>query len=74
MEGTGPKPPSKQIVKVRQGFEWSRLESEVMTSAYERIVPAGGRASAKTLAAGDPRGGREWAGLDGERRRQATGA
>jgi hypothetical protein len=31
---------SKRVLTVERGFEWSRLEGQVMASAYEHIVPA----------------------------------
>jgi hypothetical protein len=37
MEGTSH--PSDRIRKVERSFEWSRLESQVMTSAYEQVCP-----------------------------------
>jgi hypothetical protein len=74
MEGTRHPSPSDRIVKVGRGFEWSRLESELMTSAYERVVPVGRSAQAKTLLAGHEGGSSEFARFDGGRQRYATGA
>ena len=74
MEGTRYPSPSDRIVKVGRGFEWSRLESELMTSAYERVVPIGRSAPAKTSLAGHEGGGSESAGFDGGQQRYATGA
>lgn len=37
MEGT--QYPSERMMKVQRSFEWSRLESQLMTSAYERLLP-----------------------------------
>ena len=74
MEGTRYPFPSDRVVKVGRGFEWSRLESELMTSAYERVVPVGRSAQAKTLFAGRERNDSEFARLNGGRQRYATGA
>lgn len=41
MDGTRSPSPTDRIMKVRRSFEWSRLESELMTSAYERVLPVG---------------------------------
>ncbi len=30
---------SDRILKVERGFEWSRIEGQVMTSAYEHVLP-----------------------------------
>lgn len=37
MEGTKRK--SNRILKVERGFEWSRLEGQVLASAYEHVLP-----------------------------------
>ncbi len=37
MEGTSH--PSDRIRKVERSFEWTRLESQAMTSAYEQVWP-----------------------------------
>jgi len=74
MEGTRYPSPSGRIVKVVRGFEWSRLESELMTSAYAYVVPAGRSAQAKTLLAGHQRSGSESARFDGCEQRYGTGA
>ena len=37
MEGTGHK--SERILKVERSFVWTRLEDQVMASAYECVVP-----------------------------------
>jgi hypothetical protein len=37
MEGTGPN--SDLQIKVERGFAWSRLENQVMASAYECVCP-----------------------------------
>ena len=37
MEGT--RYPSERMMKVQRSFEWSRLESQLMTSAYEHVLP-----------------------------------
>ena len=31
---------SDRVLKVERGFEWSRLEEQVMASAYEHALPA----------------------------------
>jgi hypothetical protein len=74
MEGTKHPSPSDRIVKVGRGFEWSRLERELMTSAYERVVPVGRSAQAKTLLAGREGNGSEFVRFDGGRQRYAAGA
>ena len=74
MDGTDNPSPSDRIVRVRRAFEWSRLESELMSSAYERVVPVGRLAQAKTSLAGHERGGSEFARFDGNRQCYATGA
>jgi len=30
---------SNRVLKVERGFEWSRIEGQVMTSAYEHVLP-----------------------------------
>ena len=74
MDGTRYPSPSDRVVKVGRGFEWSRLESELMTSAYERVVPVGRSAQAKTLLAGHQQSGSEFARFDGCRQYYGTGA
>ena len=72
MDGT--RHPSDRIVKVERSFEWSRLENELMTSAYERVLPVGRSAQAKPLLAGHEHGCNELGRSDCGRRRYATGA
>lgn len=74
MEGTRRPSPSDRIVEVGRGFEWSRLESELMTLAYERVVPVGRSARPTTLLAGREGNGGECARFDDGRQRYATGA
>jgi hypothetical protein len=30
---------SDRVLKVERGFEWSRLEGQMIASAYERVLP-----------------------------------
>ena len=66
--------PSDRIVKVERSFEWSRLENEVMTSAYECVLPVGRSARARPLLASHERGCNEFGRSDCGRQRHATGA
>jgi hypothetical protein len=74
MDGTRHPSPSDRIVRVGRAFEWSRLESELMTLAYERVVPAGRFAQGKRLLTGHEQGGSAFVGFDGDRPGYATGA
>jgi len=74
MDGSRYPCPSDRIVRVGRAFEWSRLESELMTSAYERVVPAGRFAQGKRLLAGHEQGGSAVVGFDADRQRHVTGA
>jgi hypothetical protein len=74
MDSTRPSLPSPRIVRVGRTFEWSRLESELMTSAYERVVPAGRFAQVKSLLADHERNDSVFVGFDGDRQGYATGA
>jgi hypothetical protein len=42
MDGTRSQCACGRTVKVGRSFEWSRLENELMTLAYERVLPVGG--------------------------------
>ncbi len=65
---------SDRILKVERGFEWSRIEGELMASAYERALPF-----VRASPTGSP-GGQPEPGSDGQTRatgqeqRYATGA
>jgi hypothetical protein len=74
MEGTRFSIPFDPMLEVSRVFEWSRLESELMASAYESIVPAGRSLRPQRLRAGhEPAGDR--AGASGEcRHGSSTGA
>ena len=74
MEGTKHPPPSNRILEVKRAFEWSRLEGELMTSAYEYIMSAGRSDRAKSLPTDHQAGGNRAAGSDGGWRGYATGA
>ena len=41
MDGTRSPSACGRTVKVGRSFDWSRLESELMTLAYEQILPVG---------------------------------
>lgn len=73
MEGTRHPSPSDGIVKVGRGFEWSRLESELMTSAYERVL-SGRSARTNSLHAGQEPGRNGSGGWGGGRQCCAAGA
>ncbi len=65
---------SDRILKVERGFEWSRIEEELMTSAYEHVLPTlraspGGSATEQVKAGSN---GRSTATSD--QRRYAKGA
>ena len=66
--------PSDRIVKVERSFEWSRLENELMTSAYERVLPVGRSARAESPLASHEDGRNVFGRSDGGRHRYATGA
>ena len=73
MDGT--RHPSDRIVKVERSFEWSRLENELMTSAYERVLQVGRSARARPLlAASYEHDCNEFGRSDCGRQRHATGA
>jgi hypothetical protein len=74
MEGTRYPSPSDRIVKVGRGFEWSRLESELMTSAYEHVVPIGRSTPLRTLLTGHERGANQFIRFDDERHYCVIGA
>jgi TPP-dependent trihydroxycyclohexane-1,2-dione (THcHDO) dehydratase len=72
MEGTKRK--SNRVLMVERGFEWSRLEEQVMASAYEHVLPIIRAVPGKSLtqqAKADSSGGD---GATGDRQRHATGA
>ena len=70
----GIRPPFDGIVMVERSFEWSRLEDEVMTSAYECVLPGVRSASASPLRADHEAGCNEFGRSDCGRQRYATGA
>ena len=41
MDGTRSPSACDRTVKVGRSFEWSRLENELMTLAYEQVLPVG---------------------------------
>jgi len=41
---------SDRILGVERGYEWSRLERDIMASAYEHVLPAVRAAPGKSLA------------------------
>lgn len=41
---------SNRILGVERGYEWSRLERDIMASAYERVLPAVRAAPGKSVA------------------------
>jgi hypothetical protein len=65
---------SDRVLKVERGFEWSRLEGEVMALVYERVLPV-----VRAISAGSPAEPRK-PGCDdqskptGQEWRYATGA
>jgi hypothetical protein len=66
--------PSRRIVSVERSFEWSRMEGQLLTTAYECVVPFGRPADD---TAGSERACRSrWSsnGTGLERQQQATGA
>jgi len=74
MEGTKSLFPSDRIVKVGRSFEWSRLENELMTSAYERVLPVGRAVRSESYLADHEHGRNTFDRSDGGRHRYATGA
>jgi len=74
MEGTQHPFPSDQMLEVTRVFEWSRLESELMTAAYGYIVPTGSSVRAKSLPAGQEPGGHGSDESGGGRHGCSTGA
>ena len=66
--------PPDRIVKVERSFEWSRLESQLMTSAYERVLPVVQPIQARSLAAGRKSGLNELNRPDHTRQCYVTGA
>ncbi len=73
MEGIRHPSPSDGNLKVGRDFEWSRLESELMTSAYEHVL-YGRSARANALQAGQEFGRNGFGGCSGGRQRYAAGA
>jgi len=41
---------SDRILGVERGYEWSRLERDIMASAYEHVLPAVRAAPGKSVA------------------------
>ena len=41
---------SDRILGVERGYEWSRLEKDIMASAYEHVLPVARAAPGKSLA------------------------
>jgi len=41
---------SGRILGVERGYEWSRLERDIMASAYEHVLPAFRAAPGKSIA------------------------
>jgi len=72
MDGT--RHPSNGITKVERSFEWSRLESQLMTSAYERVLPMVRGIQARPLPAGHPSNLNQLNRSDRARQGYATGA
>jgi hypothetical protein len=70
----GLKHPSDRIMKVERSFEWSRLENQLMTSAYECVLPLVRSAQTRPLLAGHDPGCNEFDRSDCTRQRYATGA
>ena len=70
----GLKHPSDRIMKVERSFEWSRLENQLMTSAYECVLPLVRSTQTRPLLAGYKPGGNEFDRSDCTRQRYATGA
>lgn len=65
---------SCRIVKVERSFEWSRLECEFMTSAYEHVLPIGRLTRSTALVTEREDGGYVSDASDGIRTRSARGA
>jgi len=72
MKGT--KHPSDRIVKVERSFEWSRLENQLMTSAYEHVLPIVRPAGDRSSLANSPPGFNQSSKSDDGWQRYATGA
>lgn len=70
----GMRHPTDRIVKVERSFEWSRLENDLMSSAYEHVLPVGRSARAKPVLTSRKPGCNEFGRSDGGRRRHAAGA
>lgn len=62
-----------RTMKVGRCFEWSRLESELMTSAYERVLPVGRRAGAESALPSREPGCGTFGKLERDRPSYATG-
>ena len=66
MEGT--QSPSGRMLEVTRVFEWSRLAGELMTAAYEYIVPTGRSVRVQSSPAGrTPDGSRADESSEGQR-------
>ena len=74
MDGSRSPSACDRIVKVGRRFEWSRLENEVMTSAYEQVLPLGRWARAEFPLASRQQGYNAFGRSDCDRPRYATGA
>ena len=70
MEGT--RRESERTVAVERRFEWSRLESQFMSTAYERVWP--GLGSGQPAGVGPPPARVEAEPEQADTRHQATGA
>jgi hypothetical protein len=65
---------SDRILRVERGYEWSRLEGELMATAYERALPFVRAAPGGSPSEQPQTGSDRQAGTPGQRQRCATGA
>lgn len=65
---------SNRVLTVERSFEWSRLEGELMASAYERTLPFVRAAPSGSQAEQPQLGADGQTGANGQEQRYATGA
>jgi hypothetical protein len=65
---------SQRMVKVGRSFEWSRLENELMTSVYERVLPVARSVRTDSSLADHEHGRPALGRSEGHQPRYATGA
>lgn len=65
---------SNRVLRVERGFEWSRIEEQVMASAYERVLPITRAVPGESLARQSKAGSNGRDGATNDQQRYGTGA